>query len=76
MVEWTDLKHYEHVSIIIMHLPIKKHLVNVWTDLDKNYKWLKVMEDDLLETMHYNFLKFLGHVTIIDMHLPMEQLFK
>jgi len=35
------------------------------------------MEANLLETMHWNLLKFLGHVTVIHMtYLPMKQHFK
>jgi len=34
------------------------------------------MEANFLETIHWNFLKFLGHANIIHMHLPMKQRFK
>jgi len=37
---------------------------------------MKVMKVDFLETMHWNFLKFLENVTIIHMHLPLKKVGK
>ena len=43
--------------------------------MEKMQKWLKVMEVDFLETVHWNWLKLLGNVDIIPIQLPIEQFF-
>jgi hypothetical protein len=45
-------------------------------NLKKNKKWLKLMEADFLETVHWNLLKLLEHVTIIYMHRSIKQICK
>jgi len=44
--------------------------------MEKMKKWLKVMEVDFLETMHWNWLKLLGNVAIIPIQLPIKEFFK
>ena len=34
------------------------------------------MEANSLETVHWNFLKFLGNVTVIHLNLPRKHMFK
>jgi len=40
--------------------------------IQKIKKWLKVMQVDFMETVHWNLLKLLEHVTIIHVHLPLK----
>jgi len=42
MVEWIDLKLYDHVSIIIMHLPIKQ--IGQW--MHQSREKVKMAEGD------------------------------
>ena len=44
--------------------------------MEKMKKWLKVMEDDFLETVHRNWLKLLRHVSITLVQFPIKRFFK